>query len=406
MIYRQRRIGFVTTSFPRYAGDFSGNFVFHMAEALAKQGFQIDVIVPAAAPSTTPKGARLVDNCRDWLRVFPIQYMYPGSLQKVCFGQGAPENLSRSPLTALLIPALVHQMWRRIEQLAGQWDGVVSHWLLPSALIAPRIPGSTIPHLAIAHSGDIHLLRRLPAKSLIAATVAKRCRHINFVSRQLRSEFIHCLPGHLQTHTQNKTSVAPMGVLPNTCVLTRHAAREKLNWRRFTVLYMGRLSPIKGVAYLIAGMEHCEGQLVIAGGGELRPVLEQQAKQLNIDVQFMGSVSRETRDLLFTAADALVVPSIQLPNGRHEGAPTVILEAMQAKLPVIATHTGGIPEYIRHHSTGLLVPEKNPRQIAKAINMIKENPDLRQRLVDSAASMAAQRGWDVVINNFTRMLFE
>jgi glycosyltransferase involved in cell wall biosynthesis len=403
----RRRLGFVTTSFPRYTGDFAGNFVYHMAEAFADAGYDIDVIVPEAPPipNTRIPPAPIADGGQrsdEWLQVHRVRYMFPPTLQKLCFADGTPENLKRSPLLAGLAIPLITRMWQRIEQLSFRWDAVVSHWLLPSALIAPRVPDFRIPHIAIAHSGDVHFLSRLFGKSVLSAAIARRCDVINFVSRQLKAEFMDCLPAHISPTCA--MHVTPMGIPPTSCTLNRDTARRQLGFTDFTVLFVGRLSPIKGVTYLIDALLDFNGTLVVAGDGESRPQLEDQCRQKNILARFVGTVPAEQRDLLFRAADVLVLPSVQLSDGRHEGAPAIIAEAMQAGIPVIATRTGGIPERIQHMQNGLLVPGGDAGAIREALEFIQENKEHTHRLTTAAKRQIQHLRWNLLIRTFIDML--
>ncbi|MBN2716859.1 MAG: glycosyltransferase family 4 protein [Deltaproteobacteria bacterium] len=399
------RLGFITTSFPRFPGDYAGNFVYGMADAFGQTGYDVDVIVPDAPPVTV-SDEPFDSPPPPWLRIHRVKYMCSAYRQTLCFGEGAPENLARSPLNAVQILPLVHQMWQKTARLAPKWDGIVSHWLLPSSLIAPRLPEIQLPHLAIAHSGDIHLLRQLPGKQILSAALMRRCRMINFVSRQLQSEFTACLPRHLRQNPPAKLAVTPMGISPNRCFLSKGDARKKLGLTGFTALYVGRLSPIKGVDVLLTALRDCDVQLIVAGAGEMKSQLVQQSQGLNQRVQFVGTVTEPQRDLLLKAADVLVVPSIQLKNGRHEGAPTIIAEAMQAGLPVIATRTGGISEQITNLRNGMLISSANPQSIAHAINIIKENPSISASIARAALSDAATLKWEILIQKFKDMLFK
>lgn len=97
-----------------------------------------------------------------------------------------------------------------------------------------------------------------------------------------------------------------------------------------------------------------------------------EKRQLNAWVRFLGFQS-DMRIVLW-AADVFVHPS------RSEGLGVVLLEAMAARLPVIATGVGGIPEVVREGETGLLVPPDNPESLAKAIQRLKQDEALRQQL--------------------------
>ena len=131
---------------------------------------------------------------------------------------------------------------------------------------------------------------------------------------------------------------------------------------------------------------------VIAGEGELRPVLEWLARELGVAerVHFLGHVSQP----LGVIADA----DVYVMSSRDEGLGTSVLDAMARGIPVASTSAGGLPEML-HEGGGILVPPGNPDALAGAVRRILCDPELRRRLVDqasrtvesfSAARMAAE----------------
>ncbi|KAB2958482.1 MAG: glycosyltransferase [Thermoanaerobaculia bacterium] len=127
------------------------------------------------------------------------------------------------------------------------------------------------------------------------------------------------------------------------------------------LLFVGRLRIRKGVEVLLEALAAGgEDRLWIAGDGEHRARLEARADELGLRasgrVRFLGRASRgEVRDLL-SRARALVVPST------YEGMPLVVLEAMEAGVPVVASRVSGIPEVVIDGETGWLVPCEDPRR--------------------------------------------
>jgi glycosyltransferase involved in cell wall biosynthesis len=108
-------------------------------------------------------------------------------------------------------------------------------------------------------------------------------------------------------------------------------------------------------------------RLLIAGDGEHREALERRAAELGLgaSVRFLGRCGAGRVRGLLRGARALVVPSI------YEGMPLVVLEAMEAGLPVIASRVSGIPEVVADEEagerTGWLVPPEDPERLAAAL---------------------------------------
>jgi len=151
------------------------------------------------------------------------------------------------------------------------------------------------------------------------------------------------------------------------------------------VLSVGRLSSEKGQDDLIeafkqtlADMKALALRLVIVGDGPERARLRKLAATLERNVLFTGHVADPWP--LFHAADIFVLPS------HSEGSPLVILEAMAARIPIIATKVGGIPETLVNFETALLVPPRAPRALAAVLATLGSDKALRQRLVSAATS--------------------
>jgi glycosyltransferase involved in cell wall biosynthesis len=117
---------------------------------------------------------------------------------------------------------------------------------------------------------------------------------------------------------------------------------------------------------------------VIAGEGELRPLLEWLTSELDLTsrVHFLGQVAYPLR--VIADADVYVVSS------RQEGLGTSVLDAMARGIPVASTSAGGLPEML-HEGAGILVQPRNPEALAGAVQRILSDAELRRRLVERAA---------------------
>lgn len=148
------------------------------------------------------------------------------------------------------------------------------------------------------------------------------------------------------------------------------------------VLAVGRLSREKAHVDLVEAVAQLERKnnsvrLVVVGEGPERAGIEQRAKELRSMVVLTGQVS-DTRPY-FAAADLFVLPS------HSEGSPNVLLEAMAAGLPVVATAVGGVPQTVSHETHGLLVPPAQPAALAEAMARLLQDEALAKRLAGAAA---------------------
>ncbi len=370
------RIGVITTSYPRSPEDPAGGFVRGLNLYLQRQGHQVEVIAAGeVAAADSPAAARLsVDADGIAVLRLPCALFYRG---------GAPDALSRGGAAALLAAAgFQARLLAAGAARVRRYDALISHWLLPSGLAAALCAAGR-PHVAIAHSSDVHLLRRLRLGGL-GRWLSRRARLV-YTSASLQ------LPGAPGV-------VVPMGVTVSEFAATaaqRAAARRELGLLRPTVLALGRLVPVKGLDCLLAALAPlADVELLIAGDGPLRPALEQQAAGLGARVRFLGEVRGPARRRLLHGCDALALPSRVLADGRTESAPVVLLEALAAGLPIVAAAVGGVGELLG--DAGLLVPPDAPAALTWALRQVLLTPGVAATYAARARERAAGFDWAVI----------
>ena len=149
------------------------------------------------------------------------------------------------------------------------------------------------------------------------------------------------------------------------------------------LLYVGRLSPEKGLDVLLDAVRHVDGLRVrLLGEGRSRAALEAQVASMALGgrVQFQGFCD-DVRPYL-GAAQVLVLPSFR------EGLPMALIEAVAAGLPVVASRVGGIPQLVRDGDNGLLVPPGDAPALAAALTRMRDQLGaFRARAVAGAASV-------------------
>ncbi|MGY1745226.1 glycosyltransferase [Blastococcus sp. SYSU D00695] len=176
-----------------------------------------------------------------------------------------------------------------------------------------------------------------------------------------------------------RVRVVPNGVpepAPAAAPLPRH--RDG-----FVVGAVGRLVGHKGFDVLLRAAARVPAlHVVLVGEGPERPALERLAAELGIGgrVRMPGWSEPATGHL--RSFDALAVPS------RQEGLPLVLLEAMLAGTPVVASAVGGIPDAVADGHSALLVPPEAPDALADALRRLVADPGLRDRLVAGAGARA------------------
>jgi glycosyltransferase involved in cell wall biosynthesis len=153
------------------------------------------------------------------------------------------------------------------------------------------------------------------------------------------------------------------------------------------ILSIGTLHEVKGQTHLVEACRRLAADGVpfrctVVGEGPDRPALERQvaAAGLTRQVEFLGQRTREEIAALIGSSDVLVAPSVPTRGGKREGIPVVLMEAMSAGLPVVASALSGIPELVVDGSSGLTVPPGDAAAIAAALRRLHDDPELRARL--------------------------
>lgn len=154
----------------------------------------------------------------------------------------------------------------------------------------------------------------------------------------------------------------------------------------FRILFLGNLTPRKGVGDLLAALATLRTthrfEAVFAGGGQV-DAYRTEADRLGLAsiIEFPGWVDRAQAAALTAGADVLVLPSY------HEGLPLVILEALGAGVPVICTPVGSIPEVLTDQQTALLVPPGDIPALAAALRRLIEQPAVRASLASAGRDL-------------------
>jgi len=405
------RIGLLTTSYPRYPGDPAGGFVAEHAAFLARIGHDVEVIAggterarpdastdPATRADTTP--ATRADTAEATRPDPPVEPgVVPGRVRvhRLAAGaalldrSGAPEELARGGRAWLSAARFSLAMAAAAATRARHWDAIVAHWLVPAGLAAiaaaPRLP-----LLAIAHSGDVHLLGRLRALGAMGRLCDRPDLRLSFVSDQLRRLFLARAP-----RCERLSQVCPMGVdLARFHAARVQAARDRASTPA-TVLFLGRLVPVKGIEHLVraALRWRSDARLVIAGAGPAEAAL--RALCLSAPpgrISFAGVLRGADRDRALAHADVVVVPSVRVEGGRSEGLPLVALEAMAAGAALVASSVGGLADLPGDAVTH--VPPGDPVALAGAIDGLLLDPARLAARVEAQDRLIPRFDWSEV----------
>lgn len=183
-------------------------------------------------------------------------------------------------------------------------------------------------------------------------------------------------------------SVRPAQVVPDA-EKAELRSRLGITGAEKIILTIGRLSREKGHADFIEALGHlhhhhavADWKAVIVGNGPELSNLKSQVKGLGLERRVIFAGFHEKVASFYATADLFALPS------HTEGSPNVLLEAMAARVPVAATHAGGIPEIVANNETAVLVPIRRPAAMAEALQRLLGDKDLRDRLAAAAYERA------------------
>lgn len=168
-----------------------------------------------------------------------------------------------------------------------------------------------------------------------------------------------------------------------------------------TILHVARMVEFKGTKYLIHAFAELirrvpTAELVIIGDGPLRRSLQTLARSLGLgnSVRFLGALPHGEVMEWVRKASMLVLPSILTATGRTEGLGMVLLEAAATGVPVVGTRMGGIPEVVIHGQTGLLVPDRDSAALARRMEELLNDREMRHRM-GAGARAHIERSFDI-----------
>jgi glycosyltransferase involved in cell wall biosynthesis len=272
----------------------------------------------------------------------------------------------------------------RLLASGRHYDIIDAHYFYPdgvAAVILGREFG--LPVVITAHGTDLNVIPRHIAARRMILWAAQRAAGLVTVSQDLKNKLVA-----LGT-APDRVQVLGNGVdLKHFVPMDQEAEKRRLGLRGPTLLSVGALIPRKGHHLTIEALAKLpDATLLIAGEGPERARLTKLSEKLQVSnrVRFLGQVPHLDLPALYSAADAMVLPS------SFEGWACVFLESMACGTPVIATTVGGNAEVICEPDAGVLIAERSASAVADAIRQLLATPPPRE----ATRTVAERFSWDV-----------
>jgi phosphatidylinositol alpha-mannosyltransferase len=211
-------------------------------------------------------------------------------------------------------------------------------------------------------------------------------------------------------HFINRYFPGEYRIIPNGVDLERFAEAqpyEELRDGTLNVLFVGRFEERKGLTHLLKAYHRLrkrkvDGRLLVIGAGPKEREYRRFVGLRGIrDVEFLGRVSDEEKVRYFASADIYCAP-----NTGQESFGIVLLEAMAAGVPIVASDIHGFKRVVERNEQGILVEPRNPRALAAGLYALARDPDLRQEMGDAGRRRAPEFSWDRVTERIVDYYYE
>lgn len=232
------------------------------------------------------------------------------------------------------------------------------------------------------------------------------------------ADAITAISNYLLNFAKKFNKFAPIYLIPNGVDLKKFKIKkEKSRIKEIkknlgirddekNIITISRLVPKNNVETIIKSLEYLKNlnnqkiKLIIIGSGFLENKLKNLSRNLGLEekIIFCGEIENELIPDYLKIAALFVRPSLS------EGFGSAFLEAIAARIPVIATNIGGIPDFIENGKTGIFCNPQDPEDLAKKITLILNDEKLRNGLIKNSQKLVAEKyNWDAIAKEFQKI---
>jgi phosphatidylinositol alpha-mannosyltransferase len=338
--------------------------VAHLAQQFLARGHEVHIVAPSSDDEAEPSSS------------------FDAPVHRIGRVVSIPANGSVARITLSLRSYL--QAKRLLQE--QQFDLIHLH-----EPMMPALPLTVLRHSNTTNVGTFHAFRNTPLTY--------------FYGKPILRPFFRKLHGHIAVSSAARDFVgeyfrADYRIIPNGIDFQRFNRRypplEQLADERPTVLFVGRLEKRKGLKFLLRAWPKVlerqpNARLVVVGRGRPLEGYKRFAARQGwspADVVFAGYVAAEDLPRYYQACDVFCAP-----NTGQESFGIVLLEAMAAAAPIVASDIPGYRDVLDDGEQGLLVERKNPGAIADAVSRLLANPELRANMRRAGQHKARAYDW-------------
>ncbi len=382
----------VTHNYIRRQGDLTALYLHRLSSGLVQRGLEITVICPHAPgllSQDTIDGVRIIRFGYPFSRIKPI--VYTGSMHEI---------VARSFLAKVVFVLFLLSFYRATVRICRQIrpDIIWANWWIPPGLVGAQAARRfRLPLIISSHGTDIALLDKGGVLRHLSRYVYRRVTKASVVSSFLKAKLLM----KTAVMTDSDVLVIPMPVGMENFPKTPPPDNQVpilLSVARFTK--QKRLSDVIEAAAKVASGGTAL-KILIVGEGPLEKELQDLVAQKGMSgkIEFMPLVAQQKLGALYRQCDAVILVS------ENEGFGLVLVEAGLTGRPVIASRSGGMTDIIENDVNGLLVDPGDINGLAKAMDMILRDKELRVRLGEAGHFRAMNEFATQVLVDKIRNLF-
>ena len=373
----------LTTSFPKTYQDSSGIFILRLIEHLMQLGIPCWVLAPGSKSEETFGNV--------------LRFNYAPSRFQFLSGRpgGIPAALRKNPYLFILVPSLIFCMGLALVRFAKNFNLIHAHWSICGLVAIITKPLHHKPVITTLRGSDVSWAEKILFYRMFHSYTL---RHSDFVVG-VNGVIVDRLKLKYSTRSERFVFI-PNGV--------DHAFFEA--YREHTIstspiklLFVGSLIKRKGLDVLINALTRVRGEyrLTIVGDGPEKESLNRLVidNGLESNVVFVGTRPPWSIPSIMASHDLLILPSYS------EGRPNVILEAMAAGLPVLATDIDGTRELVCHKENGWLFPPGDSKTLAKELTAIIRQRHLIPDMGKRASNWIRSNGltWENTASSYAKL---
>ncbi len=374
------KICVLTHTFPRNKEDVAAAFMKEFCDGLVENGNKVVVVTPYD-PNFVRSG--------DPFKIHLYKYIFPERLHLLGYSRTMEADIKIKKIAYILLPfMLIFGFLATLSAVRKQKSDLISvHWIIPNGLIALAVSKLTgVPYTITLPGTDTYLAGKYKFIGYLARFIARNSKGMYSNSSWHLNKIIKL--GSSPEITEVITyPVDTKRFKPIKTGLDKYKNLYKIKKNDIVILAVGRLVYKKGFDYLIKAIpevikKHKNIKIIIGGDGDLREKWESLSVKLKVNkyLTFAGTLKRDEILYYYNLADIMVTPSILDSSGNIDGRPLVILESMACGKPQIVTDLPGISDNLVEGVNALLVPQKNSKAIAAAIQILIKSKNLREKM--------------------------